>query len=174
MSQWSGSEYQGPKTHDWEEGMGKFTFPNGVIYEGNFNKGEFHGDGTLIYPNGVSIQSWDHSHVNSVNFKYNLTYLFSIRGVTLQSGTEESSLRATTSSMTISPSRRKIGATLLIKTEASTLRFSRVFVLMASLSSPTILRDPRESQKELTTWVMATTILSSAWFASTKDSLRGN
>ena len=56
MSQWSGSEYQGPKKHDWEEGNGKFTFPNGVIYEGNFNKGEFHGDGTLIYPNGVSIQ----------------------------------------------------------------------------------------------------------------------
>ena len=54
MSQWSGSEYQGPKKHDWEEGLGKFTFPNGVIYEGNFNKGEFHGDGTLIYPNGVS------------------------------------------------------------------------------------------------------------------------
>ena len=54
MSQWSGSEYQGPKKHDWEEGIGKFTFPNGVIYEGNFNKGEFHGDGTLIYPNGVS------------------------------------------------------------------------------------------------------------------------
>ena len=56
MSQWSGSEYQGPKKHDWEEGNGKFTFPNGVIYEGNFNKGEFHGDGTLIYPNGVSIE----------------------------------------------------------------------------------------------------------------------
>ena len=54
MSQWSGSYFEGPKVHDWEEGQGKFTFPNGVIYEGNFTKGEFHGDGTLIYPNGVS------------------------------------------------------------------------------------------------------------------------
>ena len=34
--------------------MGKFTFPNGVVYEGQFDKGEFHGEGTLIYPNGVS------------------------------------------------------------------------------------------------------------------------
>ena len=73
MSQWSGSEYQGPKKHDWEEGIGKFQFPNGVIYEGNFNKGEFHGDGTLIYPNGVSRREW-------------LTGIY--RDVTLQSGTE--------------------------------------------------------------------------------------
>ena len=54
MSLWSGSEYQGPKKHDWEDGFGKYTYPNGVRYEGNFSKGEFHGDGTLIYPNGVS------------------------------------------------------------------------------------------------------------------------
>ena len=40
--------------HEWEDGFGKHKFPNGVIYEGNFTKGEFHGEGTLIYPNGVS------------------------------------------------------------------------------------------------------------------------
>jgi len=55
MSKWSGSIYDGPKKNDWEDGFGKLKFPNGVIYEGNFTKGEFHGDGTLIYPNGVSI-----------------------------------------------------------------------------------------------------------------------
>lgn len=55
MSQWSQSEYKGPKQLDWEEGVGRFTFPNGVVYEGNFLKGEFHGEGTLIYPNGVSL-----------------------------------------------------------------------------------------------------------------------
>jgi len=27
-----------------------------VIYEGDFFKGEFHGEGTLIYPNGVIKQ----------------------------------------------------------------------------------------------------------------------
>ncbi len=55
MSQWSKSGYDGPRENGWEQGKGKFTFPNGVIYEGQFDKGEFHGDGTLIYPNGVSI-----------------------------------------------------------------------------------------------------------------------
>ena len=55
MSQWSKSNYDGPTNNGWEQNKGKFTFPNGVVYEGNFDKGEFHGEGTLIYPNGVSI-----------------------------------------------------------------------------------------------------------------------
>ena len=55
MSQWSGSDYTGPTNNTWEQGEGKFTFPNGVVYQGNFDKGEFHGNGTLIYPNGVSL-----------------------------------------------------------------------------------------------------------------------
>ena len=54
MSKWSGASYEGPQKNDWEDGVGKHKFPNGVVYEGNFTKGEFHGDGTLIYPNGVS------------------------------------------------------------------------------------------------------------------------
>ena len=56
MSQWSKSNYDGPTNNGWEQNKGKFTFPNGVVYEGNFDKGEFHGEGTLIYPNGVSIR----------------------------------------------------------------------------------------------------------------------
>ena len=60
MSQWSGSGYEGPVKNDWEQGFGKFKFPNGVIYEGNFDKGEFHGDGTLIYPSGGRyVAKWD-------------------------------------------------------------------------------------------------------------------
>lgn len=51
MSQWSHSEYKGPIENGWEEGQGRYKFPNNVVYEGNFEKGEFHGDGTLIYPN---------------------------------------------------------------------------------------------------------------------------
>lgn len=54
MSQRSKSSYDGPRENGWEEGKGKFRFPNDVIYEGQFRKGEFHGEGTLIYPNGVS------------------------------------------------------------------------------------------------------------------------
>jgi len=60
MSKWSGSAYDGPKKLSWEEGFGKHKFPNGVVYEGNFNKGEFHGEGTLIYPNGGRyVAKWD-------------------------------------------------------------------------------------------------------------------
>lgn len=55
MAKWSGSSYEGPIQNDWEDGIGKHKFPNGVVYEGNFEKGEFHGEGTLIYPNGVSF-----------------------------------------------------------------------------------------------------------------------
>ena len=58
MSKWSQSAYEGPMKNDWEDGFGKHKFPNGVIYEGNFTKGEFHGEGTLIDPNGVSFMSF--------------------------------------------------------------------------------------------------------------------
>ena len=63
MSEWSGSSYDGEMKDGWliiicnlrYHGKGKFTYPNGVIYEGDFWKGEFHGNGVLIYPNGVMI-----------------------------------------------------------------------------------------------------------------------
>lgn len=42
----------GPTTNLWLEGNGTYTYPNGVVYKGQFHKGEFHGDGSLIYPNG--------------------------------------------------------------------------------------------------------------------------
>ena len=57
MSKWSGSDFAGPTENNWPQGVGKFKFPNNVVYEGNFDKGEFHGDGTLHYPNGVSINT---------------------------------------------------------------------------------------------------------------------
>lgn len=55
MAKWSGSSYEGPTKYEWEDGIGKHKFPNGVVYEGNFEKGEFHGEGTLHYPNGVGL-----------------------------------------------------------------------------------------------------------------------
>jgi hypothetical protein len=33
----------------WYHGKGKYYYPNGVVYDGEFYKGEFHGEGTLIY-----------------------------------------------------------------------------------------------------------------------------
>jgi hypothetical protein len=57
MAKWSGSSYEGSVKYEWEDGTGKHKFPNGVVYEGNFEKGEFHGEGTLHYPNGVSTLS---------------------------------------------------------------------------------------------------------------------
>ena len=70
MSQWSKSSYVGPIENGWEEGKGRFTFPNGVVYEGQFNKGEFHGEGTLIYPNGVSHFIKHIYGLHSINSKY--------------------------------------------------------------------------------------------------------
>lgn len=43
------------------EGKGKFEFPNGVVYEGEFRKGEFHGEGALVYPNGGRRALWEGS-----------------------------------------------------------------------------------------------------------------
>ncbi|CAH1106053.1 unnamed protein product [Psylliodes chrysocephalus] len=42
-------------------GKGIYKYPHGVIYDGQFNQnGQFHGHGTLIYPNGHRIEgTWD-------------------------------------------------------------------------------------------------------------------
>ena len=45
--------YEGPTENGWPQGKGKYTFPNGTVYEGYFDKGEFHGDGVLVYPKKV-------------------------------------------------------------------------------------------------------------------------
>ncbi|KAK2951960.1 putative radial spoke head 1 [Blattamonas nauphoetae] len=46
------------------EGQGKFTFPNGDVYDGNFEDGMFHGNGTLyISEKGKFVGRWDRGRV---------------------------------------------------------------------------------------------------------------
>ena len=48
-----------------------------MVYEGNFDKGEFHGDGTLIYPNGGRyVAKWDRGKLIEGNYFFydNLEY----------------------------------------------------------------------------------------------------
>ena len=58
MSIYSKSSYKGDIKSGWyhsgegDQSIGEFTYPSGVRYVGKFYKGQFHGEGTLIYPNG--------------------------------------------------------------------------------------------------------------------------
>ncbi|XP_026190431.1 MORN repeat-containing protein 5-like [Cyclospora cayetanensis] len=49
---WSGCTLQGPKTNSWLEGEARCVLPNGIVYEGQFKGGDFHGKGVLIFPDG--------------------------------------------------------------------------------------------------------------------------
>ncbi len=41
-------------------GHGEYSFSNGTIYRGDFSDGEFHGSGTLFYPNGSKyVAKWE-------------------------------------------------------------------------------------------------------------------
>jgi len=37
---------------EYGEGRGKYTYPHGGKYEGEWKNGEFHGQGTYTYPDG--------------------------------------------------------------------------------------------------------------------------
>ena len=153
MSKWSGSDFVGPTENSWPQGVGKFKFPNGVVYEGQFDKGEFHGDGTLHYPNGVSTCNYD-GLINaslrldsSTSFSKGETTLHQsnsfcltdaslsiFRDDTLPSGIAESLSLVATSSTTTCHLRTRIGRTQRRRTVAFTLRYSRASALMARRS----------------------------------------
>eukprot|EP00439_Symbiodinium_sp_Y106_P047663 s291_g6.t1 len=72
MSLWSNTSYEGPSKNEWYEGEGKFTFPNGVVYVGQFRKGEFHGQGALVYPNGGRYQAtWERGYAVEGRYVFN-------------------------------------------------------------------------------------------------------
>ncbi|XP_050307988.1 uncharacterized protein LOC126744569 [Anthonomus grandis grandis] len=58
----TGSKYIGEYNQLGFCGKGIYRFPHGVIYDGHFNRrGDFHGTGILIYPNGQRIEGiWRH------------------------------------------------------------------------------------------------------------------
>lgn len=64
---WSGSVLEGTKINGWLEGEGRCVLPNGVIYEGQFKEGNFHGKGEFPTAVGLTI-----SLQNTVNAVYGM------------------------------------------------------------------------------------------------------
>jgi len=42
---------------EYGEGRGKFTYPHGEKYEGDWVKGKYHGQGTMTFPDGSKENS---------------------------------------------------------------------------------------------------------------------
>ncbi len=56
MNRFTQSNYEGEKIDNWPHGTGKYIFPNGTIYQGQFFQGNFHGDGILTYQDGSKVK----------------------------------------------------------------------------------------------------------------------
>uniref|UniRef100_A0A7S3EPL6 MORN repeat-containing protein 5 n=1 Tax=Haptolina ericina TaxID=156174 RepID=A0A7S3EPL6_9EUKA len=53
--------YDGPRKNGRMEGYATYTFPSGTIYTGQFLDGEFHGEGTLQFPDSGKYEAtWRH------------------------------------------------------------------------------------------------------------------
>jgi len=57
-AKYSNSKYEGDLDHGRFTGEGKYTFPDGTVFQGSFLDGCFHGKGKLIFPNGVYHGTW--------------------------------------------------------------------------------------------------------------------
>ena len=57
----SGASYAGPLSHSGNfSGVGVYTFPSGIIYEGEFLNGHFHGEGSMTIPGKGTYKSvWE-------------------------------------------------------------------------------------------------------------------
>ena len=78
MDLWSGSKFSGAMKNGWFEGQGHFQFTSGVIYEGSFHMGEFHGQGKLIYPGqGTFNATWVNGKATDSTFTFEDGLIFS-------------------------------------------------------------------------------------------------
>ncbi|KAG8463532.1 hypothetical protein KFE25_003805 [Diacronema lutheri] len=61
---YSGSVYEGGEVRGRIEGQGKYLFPSGTTYVGEFKDGEFHGKGMLIFKDcGKFTGTWERGAV---------------------------------------------------------------------------------------------------------------
>ena len=78
MEEFINCKYEGERNDvGTMDGKGRFTFPNGTVYDGELIDGEFHGKGTLYFPGrGRYVAEWDHGSVISgtLFFDDNLEY----------------------------------------------------------------------------------------------------
>lgn len=51
------SKYEGNYINGQKSGIGKMTYPNGDVYEGEWNEDKMHGDGTYVYKKTGDIYS---------------------------------------------------------------------------------------------------------------------
>ncbi|KAI8926492.1 hypothetical protein BC831DRAFT_456431 [Entophlyctis helioformis] len=66
-----GSPFEAETVNERIEGEGKYTFPDGNVYVGQFKDGQFHGRGVIYFRNGGKL---DAEWANGVAVKENFTF----------------------------------------------------------------------------------------------------
>ncbi|KAI8821752.1 uncharacterized protein EV422DRAFT_505850 [Fimicolochytrium jonesii] len=73
----AGSPFEAEVVNERIEGRGKYTFPDGNVYIGEFKDGQFHGTGTIHFTHGGKYDaSWDNGRAveGTYTFHDGLTY----------------------------------------------------------------------------------------------------
>ncbi|TPX58436.1 hypothetical protein PhCBS80983_g03155, partial [Powellomyces hirtus] len=73
----AGSPFEAEIVNDRIEGHGKYTFPDGNVYIGEFKDGHFHGTGTIHFMNGGKYNAkWEFGKAveGTYTFKDGLEY----------------------------------------------------------------------------------------------------
>ncbi|XP_015179370.1 PREDICTED: MORN repeat-containing protein 5-like isoform X2 [Polistes dominula] len=67
----NGSHYNGTWDAVGMAGIGRYTLPNGTVFEGEFRDGKFHGHGTMSFPCGQSIDGvWINGQLKMKRYKF--------------------------------------------------------------------------------------------------------